>query len=201
MARGIFSKIHYIFDQGDLDDNWDTGGLRPLRGRTRDSGFASEGVFAALKGMVTSCDPAGVRNASSGYRTACAVPLLWWKLPDGLRCESQTGTERLDGDYPRPSLENPRPRGVLCPHGHRHRLCPHGPWPDRAREKSFRAACRRREKKKKGKRDKGKRVTSSSAVCQGNLPSPATSLATACPAPAPQRRVKKTDLRRENRRR
>ena len=31
MARGIFSKIHYIFDQGDLDDNWDTGGLRPLR--------------------------------------------------------------------------------------------------------------------------------------------------------------------------
>ena len=85
MARGIFSKIHYIFDQGDLDDNWDTGGLRPLRGRTRDSGFASEGVFAALKGMVTSCDPAGVRNASSGYRTACAVPLLWWVLPDGLR--------------------------------------------------------------------------------------------------------------------
>ncbi len=35
--------------------------------------------------MVTSCDPAGVRNASSGYRTACAVPLLWWALPDGLR--------------------------------------------------------------------------------------------------------------------
>ena len=43
------------------------------------------GVFAALKAMVTSCDPAGVRNASSGYRTACAVPLLWWALPDGLR--------------------------------------------------------------------------------------------------------------------
>jgi hypothetical protein len=41
--------------------------------------------------------------------------------------ESQTGTEHLDGDYPRPSLENPRPRGVLCPHGHRRRLCPDGP--------------------------------------------------------------------------
>jgi hypothetical protein len=33
----------------------------------------------------------------------------------------------LDGDYPRPSVENPRPRGVLCPHGRRLRLCPHGP--------------------------------------------------------------------------
>ena len=103
MARGIFSKIHYIFDQGDLDDNWDTGGLRPLRGRTRDSGFAFVGVFAALKGMVTSCDPAGVRNASSGYRTACAVPFLWWEVTGRLtprriervRCVALQGVRHL----------------------------------------------------------------------------------------------------------
>ena len=86
MARRIFSKIHYIFDQGDLDDNWDTGGLRPLRSYP---GFGIRFCwrFRGVKGNGYKLRsrrgqerkqwlPDGLRRAAFVYRTAYDVPLL-----------------------------------------------------------------------------------------------------------------------------